>query len=96
MKLINSNISGVGFSINPINNDFDEIIINSNFGLGESVVSGIIIPDEIIVDKITKKIKNNKIGSKEYIIKLNQNLNNKRKKFRRTKKKIIINRKSNN
>ncbi len=92
MKLINSNISGVGFSINPINNDFDEIIINSNFGLGESVVSGIIIPDEIIVDKITKKIKNNKIGSKEYIIKLNENLNGtiKEKNSEEQKKKLSL------
>ena len=92
MKLINSNISGVGFSINPINNDFDEIIINSNYGLGESVVSGIIIPDEITVDKITKKIKNNKIGSKEYIIKLNENLNGtiKEKNSEEQKKKLSL------
>ena len=67
MKLINSNISGVGFSINPINNDFDEIIINSNYGLGESVVSGIIIPDEITVDKITT-------AKSKYAITITQNL----------------------
>ena len=40
MKQINSEVSGVGFSINPINNDYDEAVINSNFGLGESVVVG--------------------------------------------------------
>ena len=57
MKQINSDVSGVGFSINPINNDYDEAVINSNFGLGESVVGGIITPDEFIVNKITKNIK---------------------------------------
>ena len=75
MKQINSDVSGVGFSINPINNDYDEAVINSNFGLGESVVGGIITPDEFIVNKITKNIISQKIGSKEKIVKLNNNKN---------------------
>ena len=75
MKQINCDISGVGFSINPINNDYDEAVINSNFGLGESVVGGIITPDEFIVNKISKKIISEKLGSKEKIVKLNNNNN---------------------
>jgi len=75
MKQINSDVSGVGFSINPINNDFDEAIITSNFGLGESVVGGIITPDEYIVSKLSKKIISQKIGSKSKVIKLNDNKN---------------------
>ena len=75
MKQINSDVSGVGFSINPINNDYDEAVINSNFGLGESVVGGIITPDEFIVNKINKKIISQKLGSKEKIVKLNDNKN---------------------
>ena len=77
MKQINSDISGVGFSINPINNDYDEAVINSNFGLGESVVGGIITPDEFIVNKISKNIISQKLGSKEKekIVKLNHNKN---------------------
>ena len=75
MKQINSYVSGVGFSINPINNDYDEAVINSNFGLGESVVGGIITPDEFIVNKINKKIISQKLGSKEKIVKLNDNKN---------------------
>ena len=72
MKQINSDVSGVGFSINPINNDYDEAVITSNFGLGESVVGGIITPDEYIVNKISKKIVSKKLGSKEKIVKLNE------------------------
>ena len=75
MKQINSDVSGVGFSINPINNDYDEAVINSNFGLGESVVGGIITPDEFIVNKINKKVISQKLGSKEKIVKLNDNKN---------------------
>jgi phosphoenolpyruvate synthase/pyruvate phosphate dikinase len=38
--MIPSDVSGVGFTINPINGAIDEMLINANFGLGESVVSG--------------------------------------------------------
>ena len=75
MKQINCDVSGVGFSINPINNDYDEAVITSNFGLGESVVGGIITPDEYIVNKISKKIISEKVGSKEKIVKLNESKN---------------------
>jgi len=41
MAVLNSEIAGVAFSLNPINNDFDEIVVNSNWGLGETVVARI-------------------------------------------------------
>ncbi len=65
---IASEVSGVGFSINPLNNCFDEVVVNGNFGLGESVVSGIITPDEFVVDKNTLEILDQQIGSKEEAI----------------------------
>lgn len=48
-KMIQSDISGVGFSINPTNNNFDEIVIEGAFGLGEAIVSGSVTPDTYIV-----------------------------------------------
>ncbi len=50
MAQIASDISGVGFSINPLNNDYDQVVINSNWGLGETVVGGLCNPDQFIVD----------------------------------------------
>ena len=40
MTQIRSDSAGVAFSLNPLNNCYDEVVINANFGLGESVVSG--------------------------------------------------------
>lgn len=65
---IASEVSGVGFSLNPLNNCFDEVVINANTGLGESVVSGMITPDEFIVDKSSRSIMERKIGTKEQSI----------------------------
>ena len=47
---VHSKISGVGFSINPRNNCYDEIMIEAAAGLGERLVSGEITPDTYVVD----------------------------------------------
>jgi phosphohistidine swiveling domain-containing protein len=57
--------AGVAFSLNPINNCYDEAVINANFGLGESVVSGQVSPDSFVVDKVSRAILRRKLGKKE-------------------------------
>lgn len=71
-KQIASMVSGVGFSLNPLNNCYDEAVINANTGLGESVVSGMITPDKFIVDKPNRSIMERKIGTKEQSIVLEE------------------------
>lgn len=68
MQQIASEISGVGFSLNPVSNDYDEAVFNANWGLGETVVAGIVTPDEFVVDKLTGTVKRSVIGSKEFSI----------------------------
>jgi phosphoenolpyruvate synthase/pyruvate phosphate dikinase len=50
-RVVPSDVAGVVFSMNPIMGNHDEVYINSSWGLGESVVSGIVTPDTYIVDK---------------------------------------------
>jgi pyruvate,water dikinase len=71
MKQLSAHTSGVAFSLNPLNNSYDEAVINANFGLGETVVSGMVSPDQFVVDKLTGKILERKIGDKETAIWLN-------------------------
>lgn len=58
-KMIQSEISGVAFSVNPVTNA-KEVVIEAVYGLGEALVSGSISPDSYIVNEnnIDKKIKN--------------------------------------
>lgn len=72
-KMVNSEKSGVMFTANPINNSKDEIMINASYGLGEAVVSGIVTPDEYIIDKKTKKVIEKNIAEKEYMVIKNEN-----------------------
>ena len=68
-KMVNSKSAGVMFTINPVTGQEDQIIIEGNWGLGESVVSGAVTPDHYEVDKSTLKILEKSIAKKtvEYI-----------------------------
>ncbi|HAU66090.1 MAG: putative phosphoenolpyruvate synthase [Candidatus Uhrbacteria bacterium GW2011_GWF2_39_13] len=50
-KMIESEESGVAFSVHPVTQDKDQIIIEAGFGLGEAIVSGSITPDSYIINK---------------------------------------------
>lgn len=64
-EMVASESSGVAFTINPVTNSYDECVINANFGLGESVVSGSVTPDSFVVEKYSRKILDKKLGSKD-------------------------------
>ncbi|MEX2247916.1 MAG: PEP/pyruvate-binding domain-containing protein [Dehalococcoidia bacterium] len=50
-QLVRSDVSAVVFSANPISGSRDEVMINSNWGLGESIVGGSATPDTFVVRK---------------------------------------------
>ncbi|MGV0835915.1 PEP/pyruvate-binding domain-containing protein [Mycolicibacterium thermoresistibile] len=60
-----ADVSGVMFTANPLNNRTDEMVINSAYGLGESIVSGVINPDEFTVDLGNLKVKQANVGNKK-------------------------------
>lgn len=62
---IASEIAGVGFSVAPISNDYDHAVFNSNWGLGETVVSGLASPDQYIIDKVSGEVVESLVGTKE-------------------------------
>ena len=65
---IDSEVSGIAFSLNPQNNCYDEAVINSSFGLGESIVAGQVTPDSYIVDKLKRELIKKKISKKEQAV----------------------------
>ena len=63
-KMVNSKIAGVTFTINPVTGKENEIVIEANWGLGETVVSGEVTPDHYVVDKRTLNITARKVAKK--------------------------------
>ena len=68
-KMVNAKAAGVMFTLNPVTGDKNQIVIEANWGLGESVVSGAVTPDYFVVDKNTMQIIERKIAKKtvEYV-----------------------------
>ncbi len=72
-KLIPAKCAGILFTSNPINPNESQLIIESNFGLGESIASGTISPDQFIVKRESKtkssfRIIDKRIGNKKISI----------------------------
>src|SRR2546428_5678181 len=63
-KMVDSEVSGVIFTLDPVNGDPSKIIIESSWGLGEALVAGVVRPDRFIVDKGTLQIVHKEIVPK--------------------------------
>ena len=50
-KMVQSEISGICFSVHPITKDKNQMVIEAGFGLGEAIVGGKITPDTYVIHK---------------------------------------------
>lgn len=64
-RMVQSDISGVMFTVNPVTNQKREIIIEAIYGLGELIVQGTVTPDHFKVDKRTFKIIDKQVNRQE-------------------------------
>ncbi len=63
--MVQSEVSGVMFTINPINNDMDTIVVESVWGLGEMIVQGSATPDHFEVDRKKLAITHKEISTQK-------------------------------
>jgi pyruvate, water dikinase len=63
-EMVNSRTAGVMFTLNPTNGDQSKIVIEGNWGLGETVVSGSVNPDKFVVDKVVLETVEKTISTK--------------------------------
>ena len=64
-QMLHSDASAVVFSANPVTGSREEVMINANWGLGESVVSGTATPDAFLVRKSDMAVVSAETGAKE-------------------------------
>jgi phosphoenolpyruvate synthase/pyruvate phosphate dikinase len=50
-KMVESEVSGIAFSVHPVTEDYNQLIIEASYGLGEAIVSGQVTPDSYVVQK---------------------------------------------
>ncbi|NIA20615.1 MAG: hypothetical protein GWP05_01310 [Anaerolineaceae bacterium] len=66
--MFNSRVSGIAFTANPSRPTAEEIIIESSYGLGESIVSGNVTPDRFVLDYKSLEIKERVLGRKDQVM----------------------------
>ncbi|HLC44840.1 MAG TPA: PEP/pyruvate-binding domain-containing protein, partial [Patescibacteria group bacterium] len=55
-QMVQSEISGITFTVHPVTEDRNQMLIEAGWGLGEAIVSGSITPDSYVVDKRTDEL----------------------------------------
>jgi pyruvate,water dikinase len=64
--MVQSEASGVLFTIEPLSNDAMKILIEAIYGLGEAIVSGDVTPDQYLLDKSKVRILDKQIHKQEW------------------------------
>lgn len=64
-KMVESEVSGIAFSVHPVTEDRNQLIIEAGYGLGEAIVSGQITPDSYVVEKSPRRIMDKNIAKQE-------------------------------
>jgi pyruvate,water dikinase len=64
-QMVQSERSGVMFTVNPVNGDSTQMIIEAVYGLGEAVVSGMVTPDMYVWDKVSGTVVQREISTQD-------------------------------
>ena len=67
-QMVNAEKADVMFTSNPITRDYDQVLLEAAWGLGEAVVSGIVTPDNLTIDKKTGEVVSEYISEKETMV----------------------------
>ncbi|MCI9460424.1 MAG: hypothetical protein HFF93_01035 [Oscillibacter sp.] len=67
-RMVGAQKAGVMFTSNPITNDYNTVVLEAAWGLGEAIVSGIVTPDNLWIDKRTGEVTTEYISEKETMV----------------------------
>lgn len=62
-KMVQSVVSGVMFTVDPVKNDKERIVVDAVWGLGEMIVQGSVVPDHYVVQKGTFAILSKEVSN---------------------------------
>ncbi len=64
LELVDARSAGVAFTLDPVTGDRGRLVVEANWGLGESVVSGQVTPDYWTVERDSGRILERRTGGK--------------------------------
>jgi pyruvate,water dikinase len=69
-QMVQSDKSGIMFTVDPVTGDKSKVVIEGGWGLGEAIVSGSVTPDRYLVDKETFSIVRREVHTQSWKISL--------------------------
>lgn len=66
--MVQSDRSGIMFTVDPVSGDTNKLVIEAGYGLGEAIVSGSVTPDRYLFDKTAEKIISKEVNSQDWMI----------------------------
>lgn len=67
-RMVPAEFAGVTFTSDPVTGDRRTMIIDANPGLGEAVVSGLVTPEHLVIDKRRRRVINRRAGRHELLV----------------------------
>lgn len=67
-RMVQSEVAGVAFSLNPITGALDQVVVNAAYGLGETVVSGEGGIDQFVLSKANGTVVEQVIAAKDHAL----------------------------
>jgi pyruvate,water dikinase len=67
-RMVDATAAGVLFTANPLTNRRQQAVIDASPGLGEAVVSGAVNPDHFVVDPVTGRVLERRLGDKRIAV----------------------------
>jgi rifampicin phosphotransferase len=67
-EMVQSDVSGVLFTANPLSGRRHETVIDATLGLGEALVGGLVEPDHYVVEMASRRILEKRLGAKATVI----------------------------
>jgi cytochrome P450 len=64
-RMVDARAAGVAMTLDPLTGDRTRIVVESAYGLGETVASGTVTPDNFVVDKVILQVVDSTIAAKE-------------------------------
>ncbi len=74
-KMVQSDVSGISFTVHPVTKDANQMIIEACWGLGEYIVGGIVTPDSYVIDKRDGSLIDVNVAEQEVMLKRGANGN---------------------
>ncbi|MSU45522.1 MAG: hypothetical protein EXS47_02765 [Candidatus Zambryskibacteria bacterium] len=89
-KMVQSEVAGVCFTVHPVTRDYDQLVIEAGYGLGEAIVSGKVTPDTYVLNKKNWQILDKNIGTQKILITKGKvkNIEKKVPKYQQNKQKL--------